>query len=64
MSIRLSDEQHARLRKEAYEQQMSMNDLIINALAHEFKGWDRDDSGPWPVSRSATRSARATGVVA
>ena len=59
MSVRLPDDMHERLRREAFEQRRPMNELVAEALAARFKGWDRDDSGPWKVSRQASRSAES-----
>lgn len=59
MSLRLSDEQHERLRREAFEQRVPMNYIVRDALATRFTNWDRDDSGPWPVSRTASKKAEA-----
>ncbi len=60
MSLRLDEATHERLRREAFEQRVSMNDIVREALAARFKTWDRDDSGPWPASREATRRAEGS----
>jgi hypothetical protein len=60
LSVRLPDGVHERLRREAFEQRVSMNDIVTEALGQRFDVWDRDDSGPWPVSRTASRAAERT----
>jgi predicted transcriptional regulator len=56
MTLRISEEMHARLRREAYEQCTSISDIVRGALRDQIRDWDRDDSSPWPVSRAAARA--------
>ena len=57
LTLRLDDSVHERLRREAFEQRIPMSDLIREAIREHIIGWDRDDSGPWKVPRSARRNA-------
>lgn len=56
MTLRLDETTHERLRREAFEQNVSISDLVREAIQEHITGWDRDDSGPWPVSRQARRN--------
>lgn len=55
LSLRLDGPVYERLRREAFDQRTSISDIIRDSLDARFKTWDRDDSGPWPTSREATR---------
>ena len=55
MTLRLDKATHERLRREAFEQRVTVSDLVREAIREHITGWDRDDSGPWPVSRAAPR---------
>lgn len=55
LTLRLDESTYERLRREAFEQRVTITDIIRDALNARFKTWDRDDSGPWPAAREATR---------
>ncbi len=59
MTLRLPEALYERLRKEAFDQRVPMSEIVRDALSARFKTWDRDDSGPWPASREATRRAES-----
>jgi len=52
MTLRLDEETHERLRREAFERRVSMNSLVRDAIADYVHGLDLDASGPWPVRRA------------
>lgn len=60
LTLRLDEATYERLRREAFEQRVTITDIIRDSLTARFATWDRDDSGPWPVSREATRRAEHT----
>lgn len=57
LTLRLDEATYERLRREAFDQRVTISDIIRDSLTARFKTWDRDDSGPWPASREATRRA-------
>lgn len=56
LTLRLDADTHSRLRREAFEQDTTITALVREAIAEHIRGWGRDDSGPWPVSRQARRN--------
>lgn len=60
MTLRLDEATHERLRREAFEQRVSINALVREAIRARIAGWDLDDSSPWPVSRASARLTEET----
>lgn len=61
LTLRLDEATYERLRREAFEQRMTISGIIRDALKARFKLWDRDDTGPWLVSREAARRVEQPG---